>query len=381
MRTHNMIMTRRQALATLGTVAGLQAFTLSPSLIRAASAQNEPASATLADAVSLSDFIPLARQKLTPQAYAYVRGGAADELTVQWNRTALDRVRLRPRVLVDVSHVDTQVTLFGQSLSLPVLLAPTAFHGLFHAQAEVETVQGAGDAGATMVVSTFASVRLEEIVRHASSPPWFQLYVQTDRNFSRDLIQRAEQAGCPVLCVTVDTPVSGARNRQARAKVRFPFDTPNFRGGRVDKRLTWKDIDWLRSTTRLPLILKGIMDPDDADRAVKAGVDGLVVSNHGGRNLDTVPATIDALPAVAEKVAGRIPLLMDGGVRRGTDIVKALALGASAVLIGRPTLYGLGAGGAEGVQRVVSILREELEMAMALIGRPSIARIDRSVLW
>lgn len=381
MNSHKTTLTRRQALRSLGPMAGLPALTISSPLLRAAAAQESPTPATLADAVSLSDFVPLARQNMTPQAFAYVRGGAADELTLGWNRSALDRIRLRPRVLVDVSRVDTRITLFDQSLSLPILLAPTAFQGLIHPKADVETAQGAGDADATMVISTFASAPLEKIVRNAASPPWFQLYVQTDRDFSQDLVKRAERAGCPVLCVTVDTPVSGARNRQARAKVQYPFDTPSFRGGRVDKRLTWKDIDWLRSITRLPLVLKGILDPDDADRAVKAGVDGLIISNHGGRNLDTVPASIDALPAVAEKVAGRVPILMDSGIRRGTDVVKALALGASAVLIGRPYLFGLGAGGADGVQRVVSILRQELEMAMALIGRPSIADIDRSVLW
>ncbi len=376
-----MAITRRQALWSLGSMVGLSALAIRPVRLGAAPQQPMPTPTTLADAMSLEDFVPLARQKLTPQAFAYIHGGAADEHTVRWNREALDRMRLRPRVLVDVSQVDTRVTLFGQSLSFPILLAPTAFHGLVHPQGEMETARGAADAEAAMVISTFASARLEDIVREASPPPWFQLYVQTDRGFSRELIQRAEQAGCPVLCVTVDTPVSGPRNRQARANVQFPWDTPNFKGGRIDKRLTWRDIDWLRASTRLPLVLKGILGPDDADRAVVAGVDGLIVSNHGGRNLDTVPASIEALSAVAEKVAGRVPLLMDGGVRRGTDVVKALALGASAVLIGRLSLYGLGAGGADGVQRVVGILRKELEMAMALTGRPSMADIDRSVLW
>ncbi len=372
--------TRRRALRSFGAMAGLAAWVTRPTQLSAAQ-QPMPVPTTLADAVSLEDFVPLARKNITPQAFAYIHGGAADELTVRWNREALNRIRLRSRVLVDVSQVDTRVTLFGQALSLPVLLAPTAFHGLVHPKGEVETARGAAKAKATMVISTFASARLEDIVQAANPPPWFQLYVQTDRGFSRELIQRAEQAGCPVLCVTVDTPVSGARNRQARAKIQFPWDTPNFIGGRVDKRLTWQDLDWLRASTRLPMILKGVLDPEDADRAVKAGVDGLIVSNHGGRNLDTVPASIEALPVVAEKVTGRVPLLMDGGVRRGTDVVKALALGASAVLIGRPTLYGLGAGAADGVQCVVSILRTELEMAMALTGRTSISAIDRSVLW
>lgn len=380
MDTH-MVITRRQAFGSLGAMVGLSALATRPVRLSAASQQPMPPPTTLADAVSLEDFIPLARQKLTPQAFAYIHGGAADEHTVRWNREALSRIRLRPRVLVDVSQVDTRVTLFGQSLSLPILLAPTAFHGLVHPKGEVETARGASYAEAAMMISTFASARLEDIVREASPAPWFQLYVQTDREFSRELIQRAEQVGCPVLCVTVDTPVSGARNRQARARVQFPWDTPNFKGGRIDQHLTWRDLDWLRAATRLPLILKGIIDPDDADRAVQAGVDGLVVSNHGGRNLDTIPASIEALPVVAAKVAGRVPLLMDGGIRRGTDVVKALALGASAVLIGRPALYGLGVGAVDGVLQVVTILRKELQMAMALTGRTSMAQIDRSVLW
>jgi 4-hydroxymandelate oxidase len=212
---------------------------------------------------------------------------------------------------------------------------------------------------------------------------WFQLYVQRDRGFTRDLVQRAEQVGCRAMCVTVDSPSHGARDREYRWKGELPErPLPNFQGkDYLDPTVTWKDIEWLRSFVKTPLLLKGVMDPDDAEIAVQAGVAGIFVSNHGARNLDTAPATIDALPLVAERVAGRVPVLVDGGIRRGTDVLKALALGATAAGIGRPYLHGLAVGGAEGVTRVVEILRRELELAMMLTGRPTIASIDRSVLW
>lgn len=251
-----------------------------------------------------------------------------------------------------------------------------------------------------MVVSTMASVSVEEIVVATKQPPWFQLYVQPDRGFTKALVQRAEAAGCQALVVTVDTPIPGLRNREERIKFALPpgIERPNLKGlntsgsshlpaenqiynALFDAKLTWKDVEWLRSLTRLPMLLKGVLNPEDADRAVQAGASGLIVSNHGSRNIDTLPATIEALPEVAAKVAGRIPVLVDGGIRRGTDVLKALACGAKAVLIGRPYLHGLAAAGADGVNRVVSILRREFEMAMALTGRTSIAEIDGSVLW
>jgi 4-hydroxymandelate oxidase len=226
-------------------------------------------------------------------------------------------------------------------------------------------------------------MRVEDIAKAAAGPVWFQLYVQKDRGFTRNLVQAAEDSGCRALCVTVDSPTFGARNREDRAKSELPErELPNLQGkDYLDPSLTWKDIDWLRSFARRPVLLKGILNPDDAATAVKAGVSGIIVSNHGARNLDTVPATVDALPLVVEKVGGRVPILVDGGIRRGTDVVKALALGANAVQIGRPYLWGLGIAGAAGVTRVVEILRKEFEMAMALLGRPTIASIDRSVLW
>src|SRR3984957_17945385 len=226
-------------------------------------------------------------------------------------------------------------------------------------------------------------MRVEDIAKAATGPVWFQLYVQKDRGFTRELVQRAERAGCRAICVTVDSPTHGARNREERARSELPErPLPNLNGkDYLDPTLTWKDIDWLRGFAKTPVLLKGILNPEDAAIAVKAGVSGIVVSNHGGGNLDTVPGTVAALPLVVEKVAGRIPVIVDGGIRRGTDVIKAFALGASALQIGRPYLWDLGVSGAEGVTRVVEILRKEFEIAMALTGRPTIASIDRSVLW
>jgi 4-hydroxymandelate oxidase len=356
----------------------------------------------MTETICLSDFELLARDHISHMAYEYISGGAGDEHTLRWNSEAFNHIRLRPRVLCDVSRLDTRITLFGRELPFPILLAPTGYHRLVHPEGELATAQGAGAAHALMVVSTMANTSVEEIAAAASGPLWFQLYVQPDRGFTRNLVQRAEAAKCEALVVTVDTPVLGLRHRETRSKFALPagIERPNLKGlpaaittsdhrpregeiycAVIDPTLSWKEIDWLLSFARVPVLLKGVMTGEDAELAVKAGVSGLIVSNHGGRNLDTLPATVDALPEVVAQVAGRVPVLMDGGVRRGTDVLKALALGAAAVLIGRPYLYGLGLGGAEGVSRVVNLLRCEFEMAMALTGRANITSIDRSVLW
>jgi 4-hydroxymandelate oxidase len=337
---------------------------------------------------------------MTHMAYEYVSAGAGDEITLRENQIAFDRLRLHPRVLVDVSTIDTRVTLFGQALDFPILLAPTAYHRLVHAEGEIATVRGAAAAGATLVASSFATTSIEDMAKAASAPLWFQLYVNKDRGFTRDLVQRAEAAGCKALCLTVDSPLTGNRHRERRAGFMLPpgIERSNLTGlgaatagashrlestiysAILDPALTWKDIEWVRGISRVPLLLKGVLSPDDASRGADSGA-GLIVSNHGARNLDTVPATIDALPRVVDAVGGRVPILMDGGIRRGTDVLKALALGASAVLIGRPYLFGLGAQGADGVTRIVRILRREFEMAMAMTGRRSLKEIDRTVLW
>jgi 4-hydroxymandelate oxidase len=337
----------------------------------------------LDQAQSLFDFEELAHKKVVPAAWARVQGGSADELTLRWNHEAYEHIRLRPRVLMDVSKLDTRVKLFGLELPFPILLSPTGFQSAVYPDGDLASARGAAAAQALLVIGASASKSVDEVAKAATGPVWFQLYVQRDRGFTKDLVQRAEGAGCRALAVTVDSPTFGARNREAASQGDLPpRPLPNLQGrDYLDPTQSWKDIDWLRGFAKTPVLLKGVLNPDDADTAVKAGVSGIMVSNHGARNLDTVPATIDALPHIAERVAGRVPLIVDGGIRRGTDVIKALALGATAVGIGRPYLYGLGVGGAEGVTRVVQILRKEFEMAMMLTGRTNIASIDRSVLW
>jgi 4-hydroxymandelate oxidase len=390
--------TRRELFETLAALAAIPAL---GGARTAAAGQGTATGSAATSLVNLFDYEELARKRLPAMAYEYIAGGAGDEVTLRDNRTHFDAIRLKPRVLRDVSKLDTSSTLFGQRLEYPILLAPTAYHKVTHPEGEVATARGAGAAQTTMCVSSFATTAIEDVAKAATGPLWFQLYVQPDRGFTKALVQRAEAAGCRALLVTCDTPVIGVRNRETRAGFRLPpgLERENLKGlvgtastvahmdestiysAIFDPALTWEGIEWIRSFARVPVILKGILSPEDAKLAVQHGAHGILVSNHGARNLDTVPATIDALPAVVEAVAGRIPVLMDGGIRRGTDVVKALAFGAKAVLIGRPYLWGLSVGGADGVQSVLRILRTEFMSAMALCGHASLRTIDRSVLW
>lgn len=337
----------------------------------------------------------LAALRLPSATWGYFASGARDQHTLAENRQAFDRLRLYPRVLVDVSRRDMGVTLLGERLPWPVLVAPMAFQRLAHPEGELAAVRAAGAAGSVYVLSTLATTPVEAVVAAATGPVWFQLYVYRDRGATRGLVERAEAAGCRALVVTVDAPVLGAREADQRSGFHLPpglraenlvgaghGELPPEAGGSglaayvyrlLDPSLSWDDIAWLRGITRLPVIVKGVLRDDDARLAVEAGVDGLIVSNHGGRQLDHSPATIDALPAIAEAVAGRVPLLLDGGVRRGTDVVKALALGAQAVLVGRPVLHGLALGGEAGAARILGLLRAELDEAMALIGAPTLS--------
>ena len=340
--------------------------------------------------VCLADVEALAREMLPSAAYEYLSAGAADEVTLRWNTEAFSRHRLRPRVLTYSGKTDTRVRLFGTEHACPLLLAPASYHRLYHPEGERATARGAAASGVAYVISTATTTTLGDIARAANGQRWFQLYLLPDRQRTRALVAEAEDNGCRVLCLTVDTPVAGVRNREQRAKIRLPdgVTAPYFHhimDGASNRSSfeapTYDDVAWLQSITKLPVVLKGILTGEDADRAAAAGAAGVIVSNHGARNLDTVPASIDALPEVVEGAAGRIPVLMDGGVRRGTDIAKSLALGAAAVMIGRPYLHGLAVAGAEGVAAVVGMLRAELEATLALTGRNSVAELDHTVLW
>ena len=329
--------------------------------------------------VTLDDYEREAHGTISPAAWEYIHSGAADEHTLRWNREAYARFRLSPRVGRNVNAVDTSTMLLGNQLAHPIMLAPVAAHSLAHPDGEVATADAARETKTGMVLSSYTSRPIEEVLEVGPQPLWFQLYLQ-ERAATRELASRVARMGFSALCLTIDTPTSGARDRQARAGFEFP-ELPYRTVEPGDNPCTWDDIAWIREAAPIPLVLKGILHPDDAEQAIEAGANAIIVSNHGGRNLDTVPATIEALRGVAERVGGRVPVLVDGGIRRGTDVLKALALGAAAVLIGRPYVYGLAVGGAAGAAAVIEILRRELTQAMALTGRTTIESIDRTVIW
>ena len=362
--------------------------------LRSESPHAPPLRESLPDGVvCLADHETLASGVMTPQVQAYVDGGAADGLTLAANRSAWQQLPLHPRVLRQLTGGHTRVDLLGRTLAHPILVAPMAHQGLLHPHAEQASALAAAMQGAGFVLSAQANTSLETIARlvlpqQERGPLWFQLYLQPDRTFNLDLIRRAEAAGFEALVLTVDAPTHGARDAERRAGFRLPpgLAAVNLQGqvappprpladhqSRLFDDLlthapTWTDIAWLRAHTRLPLVLKGITHPDDARLAADHDVAAIIVSNHGGRTLDTVPATASLLPAVVEAVSGAVPVLVDGGIRRGTDVLKAMALGASAVLVGRPVLHGLANAGAVGVAHVIRLLRDELEIAMALCG-------------
>jgi isopentenyl diphosphate isomerase/L-lactate dehydrogenase-like FMN-dependent dehydrogenase len=342
----------------------------------------EQADRTSVKPINIREYEALAQSRLDANAWGYYYGGSDDEVTLRANRTAFERIRLRPRVLVDVSTCDLHTFVLGTPLHMPILIAPTGLHGPAHAEGECETARGAGLAHTLMVVSTSSTRTIEDVAKAAIGPLWYQLYWYNYAN-AESMIRRAVAAGYRAIVLTVDSPRWGNKERARNFSLPAHLREANFGGEDVKEEqasLTWNIVPWLRSMTSLPIVLKGILTEEDALLAVEHGVDGIVVSNHGGRQLDSVPASIEALPEIVAAVAGRCEVYLDGGIRRGTDILKALSLGARAVLVGRPVLYGLAVNGAEGVAHVLEILRSELELAMVLAGCPDIKSISRSLV-
>ncbi len=373
-----------------------------------------------------SDYRELARRRLPRQLFDYVDGGAYDELTMRANVRDLQEVLLRQVVMRDVSVREPSVEVLGQRLALPIVLAPVGLAGMMAPRAEVQAARAAEAAGVPFVESTVSICSIEEVAAATSTPPWFQLYVMRDRAYAEDLVERARSVGSPVLVLTVDLAVVGARHRDTRnamvgtpsrwAQIRRGLDLASHPGwirstaiggkpltfgnlekavpqarrpdafkdwvdSQFDPSVTWDDIAWVRERWPGRLVVKGVLDPEDARRAVDAGVDGLVVSNHGGRQLDAVPSTARALPDVADAVGDEVEILADGGVRTGLDVVKMVALGARAVLVGRPWAWAVAARGEAGVRHVLDVFKADIDTALGLTGQTSIADVDRSALY
>ena len=375
---------------------------------------------------TVRDYRELARRRLPRQLFDYADGGAYEEATLRANVADLERVLLRQVVMRDVSVREHAVEVLGQRLALPVILGPVGLGGMFARRAEVQAARAAEAAGVPFIESTVSICSIEEVARATSTPPWFQLYVMRDRGYAEELMARARAVGSPVLVLTVDLAVVGARHRDTRNAVvgdpsvwakllrgldlaahpgwiqdvpvagkpltfgnlekavpnaRTPSDFRAWVDAQFDPSVTWDDVAWVRDNWEGKLIVKGVLDPEDARRAVDAGIDGLVVSNHGGRQLDSVPSTVTALPEIADAVGGEIEVLADGGVRTGLDVVKLAALGARAVLIGRAWAWAVAARGEAGVSHVLEVIDADIDVALALTGRTSFDGIDRSALY
>lgn len=337
-----------------------------------------------------------ARLKLTPAAYAFAAAGADDEITLADNIAAWRRLRLRPRILNDITAIDTSVTVLGARLATPVMVAPFGRHKMFHSEGERTTARGAAAAGAVFILPTTATVSIEDVAKEPTSTPrWFQLYLPSDRSLAENLIDRAAAAGLGAIVLTVDQPVYGSSPRAARAPLKPSPDIRNANlpgapiaqnaykpgwTGTVTWPATWRDLEWVARRSPLPVLVKGVLRGDDAVRCVEAGAKAVIVSNHGGRHLDATVAAADALPEIAAAVAGKAELYIDGGIRRGTDIVKALALGARAVLVARPVIWGLALEGADGVRGVLGHLLDELKRSMALCGVATLSEITSDLV-
>ncbi|MFN8579995.1 MAG: alpha-hydroxy acid oxidase [Gemmatimonadaceae bacterium] len=353
--------------------------------------------------INLFDYEAAAERRMPPSAWGYLTGGANDEVTLRENRRAWDDVSVLFRTMVDVSERSLASTVLGTPIAAPVLVAPTAMQRLAHADGEKATARAAAAAGTIMIVSTTATTSLEDVRAASPAPQWFQLYVYRDRGVTRELLERVKHVRYQAVVLTVDAPMIGRRERDIRTGFSLPphlqianaaragaGHVPNatahdsglelhFRGLH-DPAVTHKDIQWIRDICGLPVVVKGVVRVDDAQRAVEAGADAIVVSNHGGRQLDTAVATARVLPRIVDAVGHRAEVYVDGGVRRGTDVLKALAMGARAVLLGRPVLWGLAVGGEQGVHDVLQLLYNELDLAMALAGCRSIAEITPDLI-
>jgi 4-hydroxymandelate oxidase len=354
------------------------------------------------DFINLFEYEKLASEKLHKTAFDYYYSGAHDEITLKENREAYNKIKIHYKVLVDVSRRDASTEIFGEKISFPLIVAPTAFHKMAHEEGECAVARAATKSGTIMCLSTLSNSTVEDVSKNCNSNFWFQLYVFREKSVTEKLVRRVEKAGAKALVVTVDAPLLGTRERDVKNKFQLPQglsvinlmpegkeelpdDKPDsglslYFNEMLDQSLNWKDIEWLASITKLPVILKGIVRPDDAVKAIDYGAKGIVVSNHGGRQLDTSPATIDVLPSIAEAVDNRIEVMIDGGIRRGTDILKAVALGAKAVLAGRPILWGLACNGGDGVYSVLELLKKEFDLAMALSGCPTVKDITRDLV-
>ena len=355
------------------------------------------------DILNLESLEPAARERLEPSLYDYIAGGAGDEWTLRESRAAWSRWQLLPRMLRGVATRDMRTTVLGTPVSMPILVPPMGFHGLCHAEAEEATARAAAAEGTIFCASTVSNRSLEAIAEASGGPKWFQLYVYRDKEITRSLVDRAVAAGYQALCLTVDTPIAGQRERDKRNRLRMPahLELGNFpaahtamhHGGggdgsslgayinsQWDAGLTWDDVDWLRSISPLPVVVKGVLAPADAQLSVEHGAAAIIISNHGGRQLDTAPASITMLEPIVDVVEGRAEVLIDGGIRRGTDVLKALALGARAVLVGRPVLWGLTLDGEAGVRSVLQHIRAELDLTMAQAGVPGLAAATRDLV-
>jgi L-lactate dehydrogenase (cytochrome) len=371
---------------------------------------------------NIEDFRKLARRRLPRALFDFIDGGAQDEVTLRANQSDFHRLALLPRVLTDVSRRDLSCAVLGRKLDLPLILSPTGLPGMLWPNGAIEAAQAADQAGAGFCLSSMSSSTVEDASRATGRPIWFQLYVMRDRGLSRALIERAKAAGCSALVLTVDLAMQGQRDRDVHNGLTIPpslrfsnlvdfalhpgwvwrflagprvtlanlvgaaggkddmFTIAGFVNSQFDQSITWKDIEWAKSIWGGPLALKGILNPEDAKLAARHGADAVIVSNHGGRQLDGVRSAISALPDVVDAVQGELEVLLDGGVRRGTDVLKALSLGATACMIGRPFLYGLASMGGPGVSRVLQIFRNEIDVALALMGRASVGDFDRSAI-